>query len=142
MEAAATSRDQIREKFLSDHEALRGKSAVLEALALGVLRGDDELVSALRLKGEELQAHLLTHMHWEETHLLPAIRGVAHASDAIAEAVIQEHREQRQRLARSLAELKASPGSSVKLAQHFLSLIRWLETDMQSEECEVLMSIS
>ena len=66
MEHDEMSERLIKEKFLRDHRMLLGKAAVVAALALDVLRGDEELASALRLKGEELYRHLLIHMRWEE----------------------------------------------------------------------------
>ena len=141
MQPAIPSSEQIRHRFLSEHQSLRGKSAVVEALALGVLRGDGELASALRLKGEELQRHLLLHMQWEEAQLLPLIQRVARPGESMGEALVREHRRQRQRLANSLVALRAAPESAETLARHVLKLIRWIETDMRAEEKEVLDAI-
>ena len=86
---------QVKARFMSDHEELRGKVAVLEGLALGILRGDEELSSALRRKGEDLQNRLLVHMQWEEAQLLPMLRSQSQPGISNAETILSEHRRQR-----------------------------------------------
>lgn len=132
------SERRIKEKFLRDHRMLRGKAAVVAALALDVLRGDEDLVSALRLKGEELYAHLTEHMRWEERLLVPLLIDSARQSGA---EIIEDHRKQRLRLDRSLVKLRRIDVSFEDLAEECLELVRWLEIDMTSEESRVLRSM-
>jgi len=125
--------------FLSEDH----KPEVLEALALKVLRGDEELGSALRLKAEELQRHLLCHMTWEEDQLVPLL-----VEDAPAAAdpppwvqLLRERRQQRLQLSRSLFELKYSHVPAGDLAKQCLALIEALEAAIEVEEHDVLPSI-
>jgi iron-sulfur cluster repair protein YtfE (RIC family) len=127
----------IKEKFLRDHRMLRGKAAVVATLALDVLRGDEELASALRLKGEELYSYLLVHMQWEERLLVPLLVESSHGTWTGA-GIIREHEDQRIRLDNSLAKLRHVDASLANLAEECLELVRWLEVDMSSEEERVL----
>lgn len=127
----------IKEKFLSDHRILRCKAAVVATLALDVLRGDDELASALRLKGEELYTYLLKHMQWEERLLLPLLIESSHGTWTGA-SIVKEHEEQRVQLDNSLAKLRHIDTSLTSLAEECLELVGWLEVDMTTEEARVL----
>ena len=89
---------EIRSHFLNDHARLRGKVSVLRSLALGVLRGDEELSFAMRLKGRDLQDHLHRHMSWEEENLLPVLDHCSPLAGGTASALLSEHEGQRSRL--------------------------------------------
>jgi len=131
---------EIKARLLTDHAQLRGKATVLESLALQILRGDDELASALRLKGEDLQANLLAHMRWEEAELLPLLArsGVEGYTSA---DFLEEHQSQREALAESLLALRDSNLPATALAKNMIDFVRWLERDMITEEGNVLPSI-
>ena len=135
-----TRLSQIRVKFLHDHQILRGKAAIVAALALDVRRGDEELASALRLKGEELYLHLFDHMQWEEQMLVPLLVELSHGMWNRT-AFREEHEMQRLQLDDSLAKLRSESISRARLAEECLELVRWLEVDMSSEERIVLQSI-
>ncbi len=130
-------RVEITARFLEDHARLRGKSEVLEALALRILRGDEDLGSALRLKGEEIQKHLQDHMDWEEAALLPMLRS-APGGREVAVVIAAEHATQRDRLAEWLAELSHTDVRPTHLARTVLDLTRWLAHDMAVEERTIL----
>jgi hypothetical protein len=129
---------EIREKFVADHAHLRGKISVLRSLATQVLRGDEDLGDALRLKGKDLQLHLIRHMKWEESDLLPCLREIDGAAADAADQLFEEHTGQRQRLSDSLIALEGADGNPLALANHLLELTRWLEQDMNTEESGVL----
>jgi iron-sulfur cluster repair protein YtfE (RIC family) len=139
-------KESIRERFLRDHRQIRGKASVLRSLALGVLRGDEELASALRLKGEDLQTHMLLHMTWEEDELMPALERGGGDENSLGKRIQEEHREQRTRLAHSLVALRVTREQKradiERLAKEMLELVRWLEGDMAKEEDSVLRFIS
>jgi iron-sulfur cluster repair protein YtfE (RIC family) len=124
-------------RFLDDHARLRGKSEVLDALALRVLRGDEDLGTALRLKGEEIQEHLIAHMVWEEGKLLPLLQSVDSGQSAAAQ-LLSDHVAQRERLADCLRALTAAERRPAKLAKTILDLTAWLEHDMLAEERRIL----
>lgn len=130
-------RAEIQERFLSDHLQLRGKCGVVANLALNVLRGDEDLALALRLKGEELYRHLLDHMTWEEKTLIPLLREATRGTFDEA-ALLAEHASQRKQLDASLVELRRMNTSNIDLAKACIALVRWLDTDMAAEERAVL----
>jgi iron-sulfur cluster repair protein YtfE (RIC family) len=139
-ESALTHAD-IVVQFLHDHARLRGKSEVLEALALRVLRGDEDLGTALRLKGEEIQEHLVAHMAWEEGLLLPVLVSVPDGR-SVAAQLFSDHVAQRERLAECLLALADEDRRPAKLAKAILDLTAWLEHDMLAEEQRVLAILS
>jgi hypothetical protein len=132
------NRFEIRSHFLNDHARLRGKAAVLRSLALGVLRGDEELSFAMRLKGRDLQDHLHRHMSWEEEKLLPVLNRFSPTAGGAATELLAEHEIQRSRLASSLQSLDNLGFSPKVLAKSMMELIVWIEGDMASEEAAVL----
>jgi len=133
--------DEIRTRFLDDHARLRGKGSVLQSLALGVLRGDLDLAPALRLKGRDLQRHLIRHMRWEEEALLPLLARIK--GSATADDLFEDHERQRSRLADSLIATQDSSGHyAEEMARHLLELVDWIEKDMQHEEAHVLAAIA
>lgn len=134
------SSSDILERFLEDHARLRGKSEVLEALALRVLRGDEDLGLALRLKGEEVQEHLARHMAWEEVTLLPALKGVSGGPE-VATKLLSEHAAQRAHLADCLEALGNAEPRPAELAKTILALLERLQRDMLAEEQEVLATL-
>ncbi len=133
----AVAHADIVVQFLDDHARLRGKSEVLETLALLVLRGDEDLGTALRLKGEEIQEHLAAHMAWEEGMLLPLVRSVP-GGRSVAAQLFSDHAAQRERLADCLRALADEERRPAKLAKAILDLTAWLEHDMLAEEKLIL----
>jgi hemerythrin-like domain-containing protein len=127
----------IRDRFLRDHGELRGKAVVLESLALQVLRGDEELISALRLKGQDLQAHLLRHMEWEEAHISPVLESRNGAARFSSAALEKEHGLQRERIARLIEKLHDTQ-NGIDLARSLLDFTGTLESDMAAEEAHLL----
>jgi iron-sulfur cluster repair protein YtfE (RIC family) len=140
MDLEKMSKSEIREKFLGDHRKLRAKAAVLTTLALSVLRGDEDLASALRLKGEELYTHLIEHMKWEEAQLIPLL-AESSIGEITSSVMVKEHANQRLRLSDSLSELRHPGASFPDLAKDCIALVRWLEADMADEERDVLRLI-
>ncbi len=133
-------RAKLRGKLLADHRELRSKMGTLRALALTVMRGDEDLARALRLKGEEFNARLLEHMNWEEEHLPPILSRGENGLEKIID-LREEHARQRERLADSLEQLRNSEIASLPIARECLALVRWVETDMAIEERDVLRAL-
>ena len=129
-------------KLNTDHADLRGKSSVLRSLALSVLRGDHELASALRLKGEELQSHMLLHMQWEEAELLPELDRLESIGQEAVKKILAEHEEQRARLAHSLVALRNGEQDPDGMARQLIELVRWLDQDMASEDQAVRLLLA
>ncbi len=129
---------EVRERVRRDHARLRGMLTVVESLALRVLRGDEELASACRLKGEELRDFLLAHLEWEEQHLVPVLNRCGLIGKRRAGHVLADHREQRQRIAELVRSVTESQYQANILASGMLDFTRWLERDMAEEEARAL----
>jgi hemerythrin-like domain-containing protein len=130
----------VEAKVESEHARLRGMAAVLRSLALRVVRGDEDLRSALRLKGEELLERFDRHMCWEEDYLIPLLRRAGAKGEACGERLREDHRRQRDRLSSSLADLHNDDERSQDLARGLLDVIDWLERDMATEDARLLGS--
>ncbi|MBW2274646.1 MAG: hemerythrin domain-containing protein [Deltaproteobacteria bacterium] len=131
---------EVATKVESEHARLRGMAGVLQSLALRVVRGDDDLTSALRLKGEELLERFDRHVRWEEDYLLPLLRRAGAEGEACSERLREDHRRQRDRLSASLADLHHDAGKPRELARGLLDVIEWLERDMATEDARLLGS--
>ena len=128
---------EVRERVLADHERLRADFVRIEALARAVRDGALVRLGDLRVEGDALLARLLTHMRWEESHLLPALREADSWGAERAARVIKDHREQRElfRFVHSrLSDTQAWP----VMAQRLSDLIALLRDDMAEEERDLL----
>jgi iron-sulfur cluster repair protein YtfE (RIC family) len=128
---------EVQAKVESEHARLRGMVGVLQSLALRVLRGDDDLASALRLKGEEVVERFERHMGWEEEYLLPLLSSAGVEGQACSERMRDEHRLQRGRLSASVEALDSSERRPQELARELLDVIEWLERDMATEDARI-----
>lgn len=133
---------QAMAKLQRVHTHVRGKAEVLETLALKVLRGDEDLALALRLKAEELQRYLFRHTIWEEDQLTPMLADGASADPPRWVRLLKERRRQRLQLSRSLFALKYAQQPAANLARQCLALVESLESEILVEEREVFRSIS
>lgn len=131
---------EVGARVESEHARLRGMTAVLQSLALRVVRGDDDLTSALGLKGEELLDRFDRHILWEEDYLMPLLRGAGAEGAAWSECLRAEHRLQRDRLGTALAELEDAGERPQELARELLEVIEWLEREMATEDAKLLGS--
>jgi Hemerythrin HHE cation binding domain len=128
---------EVREKVLADHERLRSDFVRIEALARAVRDGALVRFSDLRVEGDALLARLLTHMRWEESYLLPALREADSWGAERAARLIKDHRDQRElfRFFHSrLGDTEAWP----VLARRLTDLIALLRDDMAEEERDLL----
>jgi hypothetical protein len=130
----------VRDRFLDDHARLRGKAEVLESLALRVLRGDEDLGSALRLKGEEILDHLDRHMSWEERELVPLLERSGAANLAVT--IAGKHEDIRRGFETGLQSEPGAERRPLALARQILAFIRQLESDMSSEEKRVMSALA
>lgn len=130
----------VREKFLEDHARLRGKAEVLESLAMKILRGDEDLGSALRLKAEEILDHLVRHMGWEERELLPLLREFG-CSDIVS-GLVGRHVGHREHIQSDLLTLQDAEGRPLDAAKRIIDFLGRLERDMQTEEESVLDALN
>ena len=137
------TRRELEDRLVKDHAQLRGKSAVLRSLALGVLRGDADLAGTLVLKGRDLHETLIAHIDWEEDVLVPNLRRASPEASRVAERIHDEHQGQRLRLVDSIRDLDLEQGraDSVQVigemagvARELLDLTERLERDMAAEE--------
>lgn len=129
---------EVRRQILADHDRLRGVLLSIEALGVRVLAGATESVRPLRLEGETLHELLFEHMGWEDRYLAPALRDAGDWGVERARRLDQEHREQRELLAHTLAGLRDPSRPTVALARTMVDLVALLRADMIDEEETVL----
>ncbi|UCE86380.1 MAG: hemerythrin domain-containing protein, partial [Deltaproteobacteria bacterium] len=89
--------NEVRQRILSDHDALREVLSRVEALATRVASGEP-LVAALRNQGCALHQSLCDHVDWEDTNLEPLLRMAGPRGEERARQLAREHREQRELL--------------------------------------------
>jgi hypothetical protein len=127
---------EVRSRILSDHERLRGDLEALEAAVSQAL--DRTSTASLRMDTEAFLARLRAHMQWEESYLLPALREADAWGAERADALIRDHREQRDLLTFVDTRLRDEAEPAALLARNISNLIALLREDMRHEEAELL----
>ena len=128
---------EVRRRILDDHDRLRGDLDRLEAtLSQAFAKGAP--AASLRLDAGALLARLRAHMHWEESYLLPALREADAWGVERADALIRDHREQRELLAFVDTRLRDEAKPAALLVRDIEQLIALLRDDMRDEEMELL----
>ena len=129
---------EVRQRILSDHDQLRRDLERVEWLANGPLRGPHGRLAQLRAAAEALVQRLAEHMRWEESHLLPVLRG-AHAPGAQRAArLVRDHRSQRELLRCVYARLCDPSHPAVQLAGDLRRFAAALRTDLREEERDLV----
>lgn len=130
------SRSMVRERVLEEHVALRGMLATMTSLAEGVLDMDNALDEELPLHARELYRALVRHLDLEDLILAPALRSADAWGEVRADALVAEHRRQREQFRVAFADREG--GGSVKLAAGLLRIVPAILEDMAHEEKELL----
>lgn len=125
----------VRERVLEEHAALRELLATVSLDARRVLDSEDASDKDLPLHARELYRTLIRHLDLEDLILAPALRNADAWGDARANALLQEHRAQREHLRTALRELD---GGAVKLAHSIELLVPLILKDMAHEEQDLL----
>lgn len=128
----------VRGRVLADHRDIRAMIEALEDRASEVLKGAPDDGDALRSAGELLLTRLIAHMHWEEAHLIPALREADAWGNERATRLHDEHVEQWELLQNSLERLGDPARPTELLAQNLLDLTSILREDMLDEEENLL----
>jgi iron-sulfur cluster repair protein YtfE (RIC family) len=128
---------EVRARILSDHDRLREDLERLESL-VGELAAGRTAPTAVRADSVALVARLYSHMRWEESYLLPALREADAWGAERAERLMRDHREQRELLDFLNARLHAQAQPEALLARDVQHLIVLLRDDMREEEAELL----
>jgi iron-sulfur cluster repair protein YtfE (RIC family) len=129
---------EVRRRVLADHERLRRDLERLEGLANEILQGLSGPVGTLRVDAEGLLARLRAHMHWEESYLLPALRGADAWGMERAEQLARDHREQSELLDFVVMRLRDATRPAAIVAGDVCDLVAMLREDMREEEQELL----
>jgi hypothetical protein len=124
---------ELRERVLEDHARLRRDLAELERLA-SCVREQPGRLEELRRNAEALLMQLQTHMRWEESHLVPALRDTDAWGRERAERLIDEHGEQREVIDLVVEQLWDGKRSAVLVGRDVVRLIGLLLEDMAAEE--------
>jgi iron-sulfur cluster repair protein YtfE (RIC family) len=131
---------EIRARVMEDHAGLRVDLDRLEALARRVREGDPAKpdVDALRSGAKALLDRLWAHMRWEETWLLPALRGADAWGSERARRLVGDHREQRVLLEFLLDRLLDSARPDRLVFSDVDALLAFLRKDMEEEERDLV----
>jgi hemerythrin-like domain-containing protein len=129
--------NEVRERVLLDHDALREVLTRVEDLATQVASGEP-LADALRSEGRALHETLCDHVDWEDENLAPVLRAAGPRGEERADQLAREHREQRELLDYTLERLRDESRPAVVLARDLLGLVTLLREDMVDEERDML----
>jgi hypothetical protein len=127
----------VRSRILSDHQGLRRDLQRLETL-LADIRSERMPIPALHVDARALLARLHAHMHWEEVHLLPALRDADAWGAERADQLVRDHCDQRELLEFLERRLDDSTHPAALLVSDVTHLIALLRDDMRHEESELL----
>ena len=127
---------EVRSRILAEHHRLSTLLAEVESLAIAVEGGDHGASRRLLVAGRELYGFLMSHLALEDQILLPALRETPGFGAVRADALDEEHQQQRE-VFRVLIQRSAEI-SELELARRYLGLIRDLREDMAHEESEFL----
>ncbi|MFK7999676.1 MAG: CBS domain-containing protein [Polyangiales bacterium] len=126
----------VRVRVLEEHVALRGLLATMSSLAERVLDTDNALDEELPLQAREVYRALIRHLDLEDLILAPALRSADAWGEVRADALVAEHRRQREQFRAAFADQDG--GGSVKLASGLLRIAPLILEDMAHEEEELL----
>lgn len=126
----------VRERVLEEHVALRGMLATITSLSERVLDTDNALDEELPLHAREVYRALIRHLDLEDLILAPALRSADAWGEVRADALLTEHRLQRNQFRAAFADQQG--GGTVKLAARLLKLVPAILKDMAHEEKELL----
>lgn len=126
----------VRERVLEEHVALRGLLATATSLAERVLDTDNALDEELPLHAREVYSALIRHLDLEDLILAPALRSADAWGEVRADALLAEHRLQRNQFHAVFADQQG--GGTVKLAARLLTIVPAILEDMAHEEKELL----
>lgn len=130
------SSHSVRERVLEEHVALRGLLATTTSLAERVLDTDNALDEELPLHAREVYRALVRHLDLEDLILAPALRSADAWGEDRADALLAEHRRQREEFRAAFADQEG--GGSVKLAACLLRIVPAILEDMAHEEKNLL----
>jgi iron-sulfur cluster repair protein YtfE (RIC family) len=124
--------NEIRERILRNHEALRTTLEVVETAARRVLEGTAGRDSQLRKHGDQLLDAVQQHLSWEDQHLAPALRD-AWGAEQVA-SLREGHGEQRQ-VVQYVSEKLRDPRRPISiLARNLLDFTALLREELAAEE--------
>ena len=126
----------VRKRVLEEHVTLRGLIATVLSHAERVLDAEAKSDEELPLHARELYSTLVRHLDLEDLILAPALRSADAWGEARSDALLAEHRLQRQQLHEALRVLEED--GVAKLAQSLQSFARDILDDMAREEEKLL----
>jgi iron-sulfur cluster repair protein YtfE (RIC family) len=130
--------EQVRLRILADHARLRVLFTELDDVARQVLLGVAGRAFRLRVLAEALREQFLEHLALEDRVLHPVLREIDPWGPERARQLDEEHRSQRERMRRLLAELTDARRAPEELARDVRGLVSDLLLDMLHEERTLL----
>ncbi|MEM7436436.1 MAG: hemerythrin domain-containing protein [Myxococcota bacterium] len=131
--------EEIRARIRAEHHGLAAELANIEALAARVPSEGRDAVVALRSALQSLGTSLHAHLQYEE-YRLPALARDAVSSEELQEEMRQEHRAQRELLARVVEDLDETAVGE-QLIVGVREVVRAIRDDMAYEENEILSKL-
>ena len=126
----------VRDRVLHDHENLRTRLAMVEALTQRASEGEVYALDQLRDRGDELCRKLRRHLDLEDLHLVPLVLK-RHGREAAGQ-LAAEHREQRLLFDFILSRLRDARRPTQLICREMQAFIDLLRDDMDLEEQELL----
>jgi len=129
---------EILRYVLTDHAFLRGMLNELDQMALRVLEGREDELSALRSCGLSFHSRFAEHLAFEDRFLAPALRAGGLAGIEHSEHLADDHREQRELLSYILSGLRDRDRPARVVADQLRSLVELILDDMALEEMTII----
>lgn len=131
---------EIRKYILTDHAFLRHMLDDLDQMAVRVLEGREDELSALRDCGLAFHSKFAEHLTFEDRVLAPALRAAGGAGIEHSKHLADDHREQRGLLAYILSGLRDLSRPAPVVAGELRSLVELILDDMALEEKTIVRS--
>jgi len=131
---------EVLRRVRHDHEGLRARVSEIETLAKNVMSGDEAQIGKLLECGKALTGTLAQHMRWEDLYLAPALEDADAWGPERAALLAEDHREQREVLARLIDSLEDPQEPASVLATNLVQFAHHLMQDMEEEEASFVNS--
>ena len=129
---------EVRDRVLLDHAAIRERFTSIATCARGVLLGETSSLSELQDAIWDLFVFFEQHLSLEEAHLAPILHYVDSWGPFRVDHMREEHAEQRKLLRNMVLESAWNTMDAKGLASEATRLIKILQRDMANEEHDLI----
>lgn len=128
---------QVRSRILAEHAVLRTALDEIDALLDAFQRNEPDLGLRLRRRGADFFVAFSSHLDVEDIVLVAALRTLDDGA-RMASRLAQEHREQRQLIARLLEQIANDAWPTASVASELRTFVNSVRIDMEHEEVTIL----